>query len=742
VTPTLLILLLAALALAFAATWQRQAELRRQRDAVRERAELSAASSGAAPLQLPVVDLQKCMGCGTCVRECPEEGVLALVHGQAAVVNPTGCVGHARCVSECPVDAVTLTQGDLQQRDDVPVLDAELQAVGNDGLFLVGEITARSLIRVAAEQGVSAGRAIARRCAEPGPDGVLDAVVVGAGPGGIACALACREAGLDFALLDQEPFVGGAVAKYPRKKLVLTDRIDLPLHGRLPRREYEKEELVALWQDLGERHELPFVGGVAFDHVERQDDGTFVVHTDAGGYRARNVVIAVGRRGQPRRLGVPGEDQPHVAFGLLDAASYANAHCVVVGGGDSAVETAIALAEQPGNDVTLVYRQEAFFRLRSKNRKRLEQQVASGSLQTMLATDVQAIGADHVEVAQRQEAGGPVAVQVRADHVFVLAGGVPPFEQLKRSGVSFDAALHPEEAGPADDGARSSLLWAVGCGLLLAAATLAFVLWHADYYLQASGLRAAHPKHAFLRPDHGLGLWFGLLASGAMLANLAYLLRRQQLWGVRFGRLSTWMNVHVATGVIAVLLVMLHGSMAPRTTPGGYAFWGLVVLLLTGAIGRWFYAWLPRSANGRERRLDELRQDLHERKRRRADDPFAAAARAETLALIERRQWHGSWFGRALALVGLQWDLWRTRRRIRDLGREHGADAASLARELHEARQAHGTAVAVAHLEDLRALLGTWRWLHRWIALLTVLLVVVHAVIAIGRGVFRDGGGL
>ena len=225
-----------------------------------------------------------------------------------------------------------------------------------------------------------------------------------------------------------------------------------------------------------------------------------------------------------------------------------------------------------------------------------------------------------------------------------------------------------------------------------------------------------------------------------MLVNLAYLLRRQQLWGVRFGRLSTWMNVHVATGVVAVLLVMLHAAMSPRSTPGGYAFWGLVVLLLTGAVGRWFYAWLPRTANGRERELDALRGELEQLKRTRGSGAFAMAAGEETMALIERRQWRGTWTGRVVALVGLQWDLWRTLRRIRALGGEHGADDLDVLAACARARSAHGTAIAVAHLEDLRALLGTWRWLHRWLALLMVLLVVVHVVVAAMHGAFSGGG--
>lgn len=745
-TPTMLILLCAVLAVAFAAAWQRHGELRRQREAVTERAELATHASDAMPLQVPVIDLQKCLGCGTCVRECPEEGVLALVHGQAAVVNPAGCVGHARCVTECPAAAVTLSTGDLSRRTDVPVLDEELQAVGNDGVYLVGEITARSLIRTAATQGAQVGEHIARRCTASGApaDAILDAVIVGAGPGGLACALACRGQDLNFLLIDQESTVGGTVAKYPRRKLVLTDDIYLPLHGRLPRREYQKEELVDLWQELASQHELPFRGRVTFDRIERHDDGSLTVHTDGESVRARHVVLAVGRRGSPRRLGIIGEDLPHVAYGLEDAAAYSDRHCVVVGGGDSAVETALALAEQPGNDVTIVYRQGGFFRLRSKNKQRLEQQLAEGALTAMLSSTVQSIACDHVAVAQNGSgnAGGGVAVQVRCDNVFVLAGGIPPFAQLQASGVSFDASLHPSNEEPASDAPRTSLLWALGVGLLLAALTLGFVLWHSEYYFQSSALRAADPMHATLRPDRSLGLWFGLLASGAVLINLTYLLRRQQLWGVRFGKLATWMNVHVATGVIAVLLVMLHAALSPRATPGGYAFWGLFALLATGVIGRWFYAWLPRSANGRERKLDELRQELAQMRMLPAQGEFALAARSETMALIERRQWHSTWCGRTLALLGLQWDLWHTRKRIRGLARHHDADVAELARELHGARVAHGTAIAVAHLEDLRALLGTWRWLHRWLALLMVMLVIVHVVVAALHGAFAGGGGL
>lgn len=775
-TMPLLCTLVVVLALALVAAWHRRVDLRQQRDAVVERAEAAARGPTTAPLQVPVIDLAKCLGCGTCVRECPESGVLALVHGQAVVVNAAACVGHALCVSECPAGAVTLGQVDSGARDDVPALDGELQAFGTEGLFLVGEITARSLIRTATTQGGQVAATIARRLHGSRSSGparrdaaadVHDVVIVGAGPGGLACALGCVEQRLDAVLIDREPGIGGTVARYPRRKLVLTDAVELPLHGRLAQDEYEKEELVQLWQSLASRHRLPFRGGVTFDRAERQADGTFVVHTDAGALRARHVVLAVGRRGTPKRLGVPGEDLPHVTTSLLDAASYSGRHCVVVGGGDSAVETALALAEQPGNRVTLVYRQDAFFRLRGKNKERLAAKLADGALEALMRTEVTAIHADSVEILQRPADGAPpggggdqggdggaVTTALRADDVFVMAGGTPPFAALQRSGVSFDpkvraaangAAARTATEGPAPSGAVGSaarangLLPALGVGLALAASALAFVLWHRDYYLAAPALRAADPLHALLRPDRSLGLWFGLFATAAVIANLAYLVRRQQWFGVRFGQLATWMNAHVGTGVVAVLLALLHAAMSPRATLGGFAFWSLVVLLVTGAIGRWFYAWLPRSANGREVEIDAIRRTFTTAS---GGSAFAQQARREMLALIDRRQWRSTWIGRAVTLVGLQWDLWRTERRLRAQAAVSQASHEEVAEALAKVREAHAAAVAIAHLEDLRAVLGTWRWLHRWIAFLMVLLLVAHVVIATLHGVFTGGGGL
>lgn len=744
--------LLVGLVLVVAAAWQRRLDLHQQQAAIAERAEraeLAERGPAPLPLQTPRIDLTRCLGCGTCVRECPESGVLALVHGQAAVVDAAACVGHGRCVTECPVEAVTLTAA-AGAGDDVPVCDDDQQAIGVDGLFLVGEVTARGLIRVAAAHGAAVARSLARRCgARPAAADELDVLIVGAGPGGLACSLGCVEAGLRHELIDQEHELGGTVARYPRHKLVLTDDVELPLHGRLPRREYGKEELISLWRELAARHRLPFCGGVTFDRVERRADGGFVVHTDRGARRARHVVLAIGRRGTPRRLGVPGEQLPHVAYALLDAASHRGEHVVVVGGGDSAVEAALALAEQPGNTVTLVHRRPAFTRLRRKNRERLDAALAAGRLATSTGTVVATIEPGEVVLQASQQAAAPlggsgghdgggtaVLLRQRADRVFVMIGGEAPVDRLRHSGVSFDASLRPV-AEPARDLGGFVL---AALSLLLALATTGFVLWHRHYYALGAAARAADPQHAWLRPDRALGLGFGIAAAAAVLVNLAYVVRRQQWWGVRRGALANWMQVHVIAGVVAVLAAMLHAAMAPRATAGGYAFWTLVVLLGTGAVGRWFYAWLPRATNGRELALANVRTAWQAAQGGAGDPGFVARARREALALAERRQWQSTWGGRVLVMVGMRFDLWRTLRRLRHEARQAGVAAAELHTALAEVRQLHTLAVAVGHLEDLRAVLSAWRWLHRWVAALMGLLLVAHVVLALLHGSMFGGG--
>ncbi len=738
---TLLVGLVLALGIAFLASLARRVELARMQRRVGERERAVRVGSANAQLQHPIVDLTRCLGCGACVRACPEQGVLELVHGQAMVVNGARCTGVSACESVCPVDAITVTLADTAERRDIPAISEELEAVGTPGLFLAGEVTAHALIKTAIDQGTAVADEVARRIAleTEGGDDALDLCVVGAGPAGLACSLEAKKHGLSFVTLDQEAGPGGTVAKYPRRKLVLTQPVELPLYGRLDRLTYTKEELVDLWHKVARDESLPIRGGEVFQTVEREATGMFVVRTASHAYRARNVCLAVGRRGTPRKLEVPGEHLPKVAYSLLDARSYQQRRILVVGGGDTAIEAAVALAEQPGNQVTISYRNEAFFRLRQKSEDRLDELTANGRIRVLFCSQVVAIRPDVVEL---ELADGPSRGVFAApnDEVFVMAGGVPPFEALERSGVSFDPALRRPVSPVTEQG--SGLLRALGAGFLLSVAALGFALWKSDYYSLSIQQRPVHDEYATLRPSSGVGLWFGVTATALIVLNLLYLLRRANVRRFQFGSLKTWMTSHVATGILALLLATLHGGMAPRDTVGGHALWALLVLLVSGAIGRYFYAYVPRAANGRELELEEVKLRLS----RLSDSwdesqrAFVDRARFEIGAIVEARQWKSTLVGRALALLGGQRDLGRLLASLAEEGHRQHVPEEHLRETLTLARHAYRTALMAAHYEDLRALLNSWRYVHRWVAALMVVLLVAHVYYALVYGTPDFGG--
>jgi len=740
-TWTLLLALVLAPGLLLLGILLRRAELLRMREALRERERAERAGAEEARLLEPVVDLSRCLGCGACIRACPEEGVIALVHGQAMVVNGARCVGHAACERECPVGAVTVTVRNLAERRDLPAVDASLEAIGSPGLFLAGEVTGRSLIRNALDQGANVAREVARRVRAPahatagsaaGPghedeETPLDLCIVGAGPAGLACALEARRAGLRYALLEQEGTLGGTVAKYPRRKLVMTERVEIPGHGALERRTYEKEELVALWGGIAAEAGLEIRTGTVFQGLARGADGAFEVRTGGGTVRAAHVCLAIGRRGVPRRLGVPGEDLPKVAYSLLDARSFEGRRLLVVGGGNSAVEAAIALAGQAGAEVTLSYRRTELVRASTRNRERLAALVAEGRVRLLLGSEVRSIEPSRATLELR-EGDRTNRLVLANDEVFVMAGGLPPVDLLGRSGVSFDPGLRPAVPAPAERG--PGLARALAAAFLFAAAALVFALLHRDYYALPAAERPTHPKHDLLRPGRGLGLALGAAAAALVLANLAYLARRAGRLGLRAGSLRAWMTVHVATGMLALLCALLHGAMAPAPTPGGHALLALAVLAATGAIGRYLYAWVPRAANGNELALADAKAALAavSREWSRGYRRFRETAREEVEALVDARQWRGGFAGRLLGFLLGQRALKRVLRRIRLAGRLEQVDAQEVEETVALARRAHRAAVGAAHYEDLRALLGGWRWLHRWLALFLLLLVALHVL--------------
>lgn len=781
---TLLIGVVMACGVALLAVLSRRAELRRMRSTIGDLEEARAEGSDKAQLAHPVVDLSRCLGCGTCVSACPEKGILDLVHGQAVVVRGASCVGHGRCEAECPVGAITVTIADLAERRDIPVVEESLEAPHAPGLFLAGELTAHALIKRAVDQGTAAAAEVARRVAQTtasaptnapamtsdahaksaqpvraieggatmtaapsrvdhacdrDPERPLDLVVVGAGPAGLACSLEAKRHGLDFITLEQEAEPGGTVAKYPRGKLVMTEPVTLPIYGRFKRTEYTKEELVRLWHRIAREQDLPIHGGVTLHGLSRDVEGHWLVRTNDGVRVARHVVLALGRRGTPNRLDIPGEDLPKVHTSLLDAHSHRNRKILVVGGGDSAVETAMGLAEQPGNEVILSYRKSSFFRVRTRNKERLAKYVDGGRLRLLFDSRPLAIHEDAVELEQRTERRTR-RLRIPNDEVFVMAGGTPPFELLEHAGVSFDPAERPAPRPIEERG--TGLAQALMIAFVLSLGALVFAVWHSDYYALPAADRPAHDKHVLLRPGLGLGLAFGFASLALILTNLLYLVRRSMHFGFKLGSLRAWMTSHVATGVLAFLFATLHGAMSPRATVGGHAFWALAALLATGAIGRYFYAWVPRAANGRELDLAEVKSRLGTSRKSAStgERRFVDYARREVDRLIDARQWKSSFIGRVIGLALGERELYRMLRRIRERGRHERVDAPQIKSAITLAKRAHRTSLMVAHYEDLRAVLSSWRYLHRWIAALMIALVAIHIVFALSYGSFFGGG--
>ena len=733
--------LVAVLGAALGGVVLRRHERREQHQTLHARRKAERTGAAEAELQHPVVDLTRCLGCGTCVRACPEEGVLDLLHGQAVVVRGSGCVGTAACARECPTGAITVTLTDLATRRDVPVLDEGLEAVGQPGLFLAGEVTAHALVKTAVDHGVLVAATVAERGGQNGSDEVLDLVIVGAGPGGLACALEARRLGLRFTLLEREQDVGGTVARYPRRKLVATQPIDLPLHGRLPQRTYLKEELIDLWRSLVRDHDLPVECGVTFDGVERGHDGIYEVRTDKGVTRARNVCLAIGRRGLPNRLGVPGEELPKVAYSLLDADAWEGQRILVVGGGDSAVEAALGLTARGANEVTLSYRRAELFRLKPSNERRMAEAIEQGRVRALFESDVTSIDEQSVRLAVGPE-GAREEVTLPNDSVFVMAGGTPPVAQLEAAGVSFDPHLRPAATELGEQG--SGLLKALSIGFVLALLGLAFALWNRDYYLLPTDQRATHFKHDVLRPGLGLGLWLGVGSIALVLANLLYILRRSPRFPLRLGSLSGWMTLHVATGVLALLAALMHGGMEAGNTVGGHAFLALVALFATGAIGRYLYAYVPRAANGRELELAELRGRLTRVAEGfdRVHPKLASLVRDEVGGLVEKRQWKTSLPARLLALVGAETGLRRLLKQVRHEGVVAGLAPDQIDEVTELARAAHRSALATAHIDDLQGLMASWRWLHRWAAVLLLALIALHVAYALAYGAHLFEGGL
>jgi thioredoxin reductase/ferredoxin len=381
----------------------------------------------------PHIDPAICVGSGGCIRACPEQ-TLGIIDGKATLVNPSVCIGHGACAASCPLGAITLVFGTAKRGIDIPYVKPNFET-NVSGIYIAGELGGMGLIRKAAEQGRQALASIAANRAQGDQ---LDVVIVGAGPAGIAATLGAMEKQLRFVTLEQEDSLGGTVYHYPRNKIVMTQPVTLPLAGTIKLGEVSKESLLELWNGIVARFNIPISFGERMEKIEAVEGG-FIVRTPRSEYRTRSLLLCIGRRGTPRKLGVAGEDQPKVVYRLIDPEQYRGRKVLVVGGGDSAIEAALAIAEQPDTQVVLSYRGDAFGRVKPKSRERLVEAERAGNLEVWLGSKVTRVEPLRVTIDR-----GGETVTLDNDQVIVCAGGVLPTPMLKEIGIRVETKFGTE----------------------------------------------------------------------------------------------------------------------------------------------------------------------------------------------------------------------------------------------------------------------------------------------------------
>lgn len=380
------------------------------------------------PISLhPEIDLNTCIKSGACIEACPEKDILGIINGKAALINASQCIGHGACFHACPVEAISLVIGTEKRGVDLPHVNHNFET-NVPGIYIAGELGGMGLIKNSVEQGEAAVESIVRSGFKRDAS-MYDLIIVGAGPAGISASLTARKHQMNFLTLEQDS-LGGTVFNFPRSKIVMTAPMNLPLYGKVKLFNTSKTELLDIWRPLLAQNNISIREQSKVEKIEMEPDGFRVSLLSGESFKTKNVLLAIGRRGTPRKLGIPGEELEKVAYKLLEPENIHNQKVIVVGGGDSAIESALLLMSQ--NQVTLSYRGEAFSRLKPKNRERIDEAMANNRLQVILKSNLNKIETDNVWMTMEGN-GGPV--NMPNDLVYIFAGGELPTQFLEKSGV-------------------------------------------------------------------------------------------------------------------------------------------------------------------------------------------------------------------------------------------------------------------------------------------------------------------
>ena len=375
----------------------------------------------------PYIDVNKCIQTGACISACHEKDIIGIINGKATLINASQCIGHGACFEACPTGAISLRLGTEKRGIDLPEINPYFET-NVPGIFIAGELGGMGLIRNAVEQGRKATENIAKSIKRNLPVS-YDLIIIGAGPAGISACLTAKKHGLSFLLLEQET-LGGTVFTFPRKKIVMTSPMDLPLYGKVKLFETSKAELLELWQTALNKNNISIQENSKVESIT-SENGIFKVATLKGElFTGESVLLAIGRRGTPRKLNIPGEMKEKVAYRLLEPELISGKDVIVVGGGDSAIESALLLADE--NKVIISYRNEVFNRLKPANNESLNKAIADKKMEVMFSTNLISVEDDTVTITFGKSGESK---KIKNDLVYIFAGGELPAQFLEKAGI-------------------------------------------------------------------------------------------------------------------------------------------------------------------------------------------------------------------------------------------------------------------------------------------------------------------
>jgi thioredoxin reductase (NADPH) len=403
----------------------------------------------------------RCTGCDACVAVCPTN-VLDLVANKSRVLRFHDCIQCEACMFACPTEALVMfPEGSTPPPLKVPEVDDNFQTVV-PGQYLIGEVAGKPLVKNAANLGRAVVEHMLATGLRPGAigrsDTIVDVAIVGSGPGGLSAALTCIQKGLSYVVLEKEQTIASTIARYPKGKLVMAEPYDTTNYSFLPVFDSAKEQLIPIWEELLQRVGIGVRQGESVEIVAKAADGAFEIRTTVSNYRAQRVVLSIGTRGKPRTLQVPGENLPKIFNLLEDPDDWRGKSVLVVGGGDSAVEAALALSDA-GAKVMISYRGKGFNRAAPKNKQTIEAYAAEGRIKAKLGSQVLQFEPDSVTLALADGS----QKRYPNEGAFVLIGADPPIAWLEKMGIRFVDRPHQHQMGKTDDVLRRFVPRAVEC---------------------------------------------------------------------------------------------------------------------------------------------------------------------------------------------------------------------------------------------------------------------------------------